>query len=252
MPATVTLELEPAAMTRVSVNAPCHAGEVAELAYEGLRFALPLDAQGAGSLAVPGFRGASEAMLGLGGREAREFTIPFREIERIDRVAVVWETPDAAEAPGAPALHAFEFGARPGTPGHVSPAEPRSFETVRRTGGGWLAAYEPAHGKGRRIEVYSFWRRFGGPSGVVRLGLDPAAGAGDCAGAAAGAADYRVLRMTGGRLERPRLGRIAPRDCTVLAGAGGPEGARDPGRSAGRSSGRFIDAAVDDLVVRRR
>lgn len=229
---TLTLDLVPGAMTGVIVDSPCHAGTVAELAYDGLRFAIELDDRGTGSVAAPGFQGSAEAALSLEGREPMAFNLPFRNIERIDRVAVAWEATDGL------ALHALEFGARPGSSGHVSPTAPRSFEDVRRAGGGWLSAYEPAKGKGQRIEVYSFWRRHAGPVGVVHLGFDPGhpTQAADCEGAAAAGTDYKVLRSVAGHVERPRLGRIGAIDCTVLAG--------------GRE--RYIGDAVDDLIVRRR
>jgi hypothetical protein len=77
---------------------------------------------------------------------------------------------------------------------------------------------------------------------VVKLAL----GTGDVAGACGNShpggvrvvdgANYVVLRLNAGRLERSRLGRVAPLDCTVLAGGGR----------------RYIGNAVDDLIVRRR
>jgi hypothetical protein len=232
LPATLTLELGPAAMTEVFVDSPCHRGEVAELTYDGLRFAVALDGGGSGSIQAPGFRRSAEATLTLPGREPIGFTLPFRDTGRIDRVAVAWERPAGLD------LHAFEFGARPGTGGHVSPERQRSFEAVRRDGGGWLSVYEPAGGRGQRIEVYSFWRRQDGPQGVVKLALGtvpPGPGGPDACAEAAGT-DYTVLRASAGRLERPRLGRIGALDCTVLAGA----------------ADGYIGDAVDDLIVRRR
>lgn len=230
LPPTLTLDTAPGAMTTVSVDSPCHAGTVAELAFDGLRFAMPLDARGRGNIAAPGFQRSVEATLTLEDHEPITFSLPFRDIERIERVAVAWQTSDGL------ALNAFEFGARPLGEGHVHPGAPRSFEAVRREGGGWLSTYAPAEGKGQRIEVYSFWRRYAGPSGVVRLGLDPGRPGEGCAAAEAAGADYEVLRSSAGRLERTRLGRIGALDCTRFAGG----------------AGRFIGDAVDDLIVRRR
>ena len=239
-PPTLTVAARPAAVTEVAVDSPCDRDVVAVLAYDGLRFAIPLNFRGAGSLEVPGFQRSTEATLTLEEGGELNFNLPFEGIERIDRVAIAWEEPAAL------ALNAFEFGARPGGQGHLTPEAPRSFEAVRREGGGWLASYAPEEGKGQRIDVYSFWRRHAGRSGVVKLALDPdaAAESGLCAGrrpggradGAAGGLDYVVLRATAGRLERSRLGRVAPLDCAVLAG-----GTR-----------RYIENAVDDLIVRRR
>ena len=238
VPPALVVEAGPGAMTEVIVDSPCHAGAVAELVYDGLRFAIPLDVRGAGSLAVPGFQRTSQAELSIRPRNAAEavaedsiaFEIAFRDIERVERVAVVWEEPADL------ALHALEFGAATGSAGHVRPGQPRSLGEVRPEGGGWLESYAAAGDAGQRIDVYSYWRRYGGPSGVVKLGLAP--GEAPCGepGTEVTGADYRVLRATGGRPERVRLGRVAPLDCTVLAGRAGP----------------MIGDAVDDLILRRR
>ncbi len=233
VPPTITLDTGPAAVTRVTIDSPCHRGTVAELSYDELRFAVPLDGEGRGSLAAPGFRPSSTARLVFADGRRTGFEIAFREVDRIDRVAVVWDTPVDLS------LHAFEFGALPGTAGHVRPGHTRSFEAVRRDGGGWLATYEAAGDVGQNVAVYTFWRRYGGPSGVVKLALDPGlrggAGGATCRQGTAGPADFKVLRSTGGRPERPKLRRLAPFDCTEIAGGGA-----------------MIGDAVDDLIIRRR
>ena len=231
VPPAVTLEVEPAGMTEVIVDSPCHMNEVAELSYDGLRFGIALDRRGAGRVDVIGLQNASDAILRLPDGSTRTFGIPFSDAERIDRVALVWN------APVRLALHAFEFGAAPRSDGHVRPGHPRSFDQVRRKGGGYLTTYRRVDGIGQQIQVYTFWRRFAAPEGVVNLKLDLASTGGaerpdGCGGAGPGP-EFKVLRSVAGELERPRHARLAALGCTAVAGT-------------------YIGDAVDDLIIRRR
>jgi hypothetical protein len=219
----------------VIVDSPCHAGTGAELSYETLRFGIALDATGAGSVAAVGFQQASDATLRFANGDSIAFNIPFADTERLDRVAMVWDLPVVLE------LHAFEFGAAPGSPGHVRPSNPRGHSEVRRQGGGYLLEYEPVYGAGQHVDIYTYWHRNGGKAGVVqlKLGVDSgkgAAAAGACGDSALGRPDFSVLRSIAGRLERPRSFRVAPLDCATVAGV----------------PNRYISDAVDDLIVLQR
>jgi hypothetical protein len=232
LPALV-LDVKPAGLTEVIIEAPCQANTVAELAYDGLRFGIALDTAGNGSIAAVGVQRASDAVVRFDDGETLEFNIPFADMERIDRVALVWEMPVDLE------LHAFEFGASPLSPGHVRPDQPRSFAEVRRRGGGYLTKYRPVGDIGQRIEVYSFWRRHSGDTGVVDLKLDFASRvsegpSGTCGQGALSEPDFTVLRARAGVLERPQRRSLAALDCAAVAAM----------------EERYIGDAVDDLIVR--
>ncbi|MDH3668059.1 MAG: hypothetical protein OEN23_14120 [Paracoccaceae bacterium] len=233
VPASLTLDVRAAAITYAIIESPCHAGTVAELGYEGLRFAIPIDGAGTGTIAAPGFQNASDATIRFADDARLNFSIAFNDTEKMDRVAV------ATEAATELQLHAFEFGAAPGGPDHVGPANPRRHDDVRRSGGGYLLEYAPVDGTGQSVEIYTFWHRRRGGEGIVRLDLGlgrdsgPAAGCGG--GGAGGTPDYVVLRTQKGKLLRPRLGLLAPIDCAALAASGG-----------------FVPDAIDDIVVRKR
>ncbi|MCH8953294.1 MAG: hypothetical protein IID49_14405, partial [Proteobacteria bacterium] len=238
VPPALILDIRPAGLTEVIIDSPCHAGTVAELSYAGLRFGVALDRAGAGSVAAVGFQQASDAVLRFSGGETKEFNIPFADTERMARVAVAWEAPVALD------LHAFEFGALARSEGHVRPDRPRSFSDVRRRGGGYLLEYRPVGGVGQNISVYTYWRRHGGHSGVVRLELDFASRdarrrTDTCGGGAHAEPEFTVLRSVAGKLERPRRRRLASLDCAAVAATAG-------------AADRFIGDAVDDLIVLKR
>ncbi|MEM7211943.1 MAG: hypothetical protein AAF479_08625 [Pseudomonadota bacterium] len=166
IPPAMTIDVRRAARSIVSVNAPCHANTVAELRYSGIHLAVPLSDQGRGSLEVLGFEPNAPALLTFVNGEKIDFDLPFKGIDRVSRVAVVWDTPIHLE------LNAVEFDGEINGPDHVRPSQPREFEDVRRTGGGFLTSYRGYAGIGQNAQIYTFWHRRGGRSGVVELLID--------------------------------------------------------------------------------
>jgi hypothetical protein len=234
IPPALTLDVKPAAITQVIIEAPCQAGTVAELSYDGLRFGIALDRNGDGTIGAIGLQPSSEATLRFADGKGHKFNIPFSDTDRMDRVVLTWDMPVTLN------LHAFEFGARGDSDSHVRPDHPRSFAEVRRHGGGYLLEYDPVRSKGQRIEAYTFWRRHAGPSGVVKLKLDYAdrddgASPDTCGTGAHAAPGFTVLRSMAGVLQRPRHRSLAPLDCTAVAAM----------------EDRYIGDAVADLIVPR-
>ena len=228
----LTLDIRPAGMTEVIIESPCHAGTAVELSYETIRFGIALDTAGNGSIAAAGFQRASDAQLRFGDGTQIAFNIPFADTEKMDRVALVrGPTPNLV-------LHAFEFGASPGSLDHVSANNPRNHRQVRRSGGGYLLQYQPVNGIGQRIEIYTYWHRGGGKAGVIKLklGLDPSeivTQSTFCGDAAFDQPKFLILRSEAGRLERPRILRLATLDCDAVAGM----------------ANRYISDAVDDMII---
>ncbi|HUF57227.1 MAG TPA: hypothetical protein VMM55_11780, partial [Thermohalobaculum sp.] len=219
------------AVTTVAVSAPCQAGTAAVLDYGGLSLAVPLDAGGKGAIDVPGFKSRMDATLTFEDGETMPMTLPFEEIQRVERVALVWDMPVGLE------LHALEFGADRDSDAHVGPEDERSFNDVRRSGGGFLQAFAPADGAGQHARVYTYYLRAGGPSGVVRMMVDFAsrrAGAdGTCGDGPLASPGFTVLRTSRGMEERPIRSRLA------AAGCGGDA----------EAAGEMIGNAVGNLVI---
>lgn len=231
----LTLDIRPAGITEVIIDSPCHVSTTAELSYDTLRLGIALDPKGAGSIAAVGFQQASDAKLRFADGEEIDFNIPFIDTEKLDRIALVWEMPVKLE------LNAFEFGADPGGSGHVRSENPRSHRDVRRQGGGYLLEYPSVNGVGQNVDIYSYWHRNGGRAGVVKLklgieGPKGAAASEICGDGALASPDFTVVRSAAGRLERSRFLRLAPLDCTTVAGA----------------ANLYISDAVDDLIVLQR
>lgn len=233
----MTLQVRGAGETMVFVEAPCHAGTVAELSYSGLRLAVPVDEHGRGSVSVLGFEPSSAAVLSFWDGKKFQLDLPFKGIDRVSRVALAWD------APVELGLNALELGAPVDSRGHVRPGAPRSFDEVRKDGGGWLAMWLPVAGVGQSVQVYSWYHRDGEAPGVVRLLVDfvsrdrdrrPSA----CGSGADAAPQFVVLRSNAGRPERPVVRQIAALDCAVVASQGGDT--------------RLISGAVDDLVITSR
>jgi hypothetical protein len=169
-------------------------------------------------------------------RDGRElnFELPFVGLRRLNRVALVWDAPVVLD------LHAFEFGADPGDQGHVFPGNRRSFDEVRRAGGGFLTTYSSIGGIGQNMQIYSYWDRRSDRTGVIELAVDYATRSRErrpetCGGGSFAAPAFLVVRSEDGELQRPLNSRLSAVDCGGLSG---------------RSM--LIEAAIDDVIVRGR
>ena len=237
IPPAMTIDVRRAARSIISVDAPCHADTVAELEYSSLRIAVPLDSKGRGSQMVLGFEPNAPALLSFVNGETIDFDLPFKGIGRISRVAVVWDLPVNLE------LNAIEFGGTSGSAAHVNPNNPRRFEDVRRTGGGFLNTYRSYAGIGQNAQIYSFWHRRGGQQGVVELMIDYASRNrdlldGTCGDGKYAAPNFLILRSEDARLERPIIRKLAAIECSRVAEEKGDK--------------RLISGAVADLLVVQR
>ena len=194
-------DIRPAALTELIVTAPCMAGTVAELDYGDLRLGIVIDSNGHGELLVPGFEPVMPAALSFADGSRHEFDLRFSGLTQVDRVAVAWE------APVLFSLNALEFDAEPGSAGHLSPANPRSYNDVRRSGGGFLSAYAPVDGVGQSVQLYTHVTKQSGKAGVVKLMLDyTSRDLGDpatCGDAPLAQPEILLLKSDKGQLARP-------------------------------------------------
>ena len=158
-------------------------------------------------------------------------------MDRVSRVAVVWDMPVELE------LNAIEFDGTIGSPDHVHPENPRGFDEVRRSGGGFLDTYRGYAGIGQNAQIYTFWHRKGGRHGVVELMIDFASRSrdgleGTCGDGIYAAPNFLVLRSEDGRIERPVIRKLAAIDCSSTVKE--------------TSGNQLISGAVSDLVVLKR
>jgi len=208
---TATTAVQPGALTRLTVSAPCVAGSAAELAYGDLRLGVAIDSTGRGELVIPGFESVMPASLSFTDGTRLELDLPFSGLSQIDRFAVASDDVTAFE------LNALEFGAAPGATGHLSVANPRSFDDVHRTGGGYLTSYAPVGGVGQTVQVYTHITKQGGKSGVIKMMLDHAGrtgdGSGTCGAAAQAQSEFLILQSDHGLVERQVIGGTGSPDC---------------------------------------
>ncbi|MGF1554164.1 MAG: hypothetical protein ACFBWO_16930, partial [Paracoccaceae bacterium] len=235
VPPSVTLDVRPAGETDLMINSPCHADSVAEARYHDMRFGVAIDRAGRGRLTMFGFELSAEAELTFADGETLSFSVPFTAVERTERVALVWDAPVALN------LHALEFGAEPGSEGHVNADRRRDFDVVRRRGGGYLTVFEPVGGVGQSVQIYSHWVRRGGNSGVVRLYLDfesrDIERREDACGTGAHARpSFTIVRSSRGRIEDPNVRRLGAVDCDDV----------------GKDGLVLIGAAVRDIIIAQR
>lgn len=215
-PPAVTVDPQSAGRTELTIVSPCHAGRAVEIAYSGLRLGIPIGADGRGALVLPGFQDNAPAQLRFPDETAIDFELPFRNLDRVHRVAVVWDLPVRLE------LHAQEFGAPEGSAAHVRPDNPRSYENVRRTGGGYLERFRPVGSAGQNARVYTFIARPGGPRGVITMAIDfvsrqDASKPETCGSGALAAPRFSVVRSAEGVMEVPQTQRIGAVACDRIA-----------------------------------
>ena len=165
----LTAEAGPDAVLRTTVLAPCDPGVRVEIRHEGLRFAVETGPDGRIDAAVPAMSpdAALEARFADGTVLRARVAVP--EAARLERVAIV------TDGWSALALHAFEFGARRGSIGHVhSGAEWPRMGALRRLG-------DPAIGAPLLSEVYTLPAGRLGSLGGVRLEVEAVVTAANCA-----------------------------------------------------------------------
>jgi hypothetical protein len=162
-------EAGPDAVLRTTVLAPCDPGVRVEIRHDGLRFAVETGPDGRIDVVVPAMSAdaALEAHFADGTVLYARAAVP--EAVRLERVAVV------ADGWSALALHAFEFGARRGSIGHVhSGAQLPRMGALHRLG-------DPGIGAPLLSEVYTLPSGRLGSLGGVRLEIEAVVTPANCA-----------------------------------------------------------------------
>ena len=234
-PPSTVIDVLRAARTRLSISAPCQANSVAELTFSGIRFAVPLDEEGQGEVSALGFEANAQALLQFADGTEVDFDMPFKNVDRVVRVALVWDSPVNLE------LNALEFGGALNGPMHVHRDNPREFSDVRRNGGGFLNSFRSVNGVGQNVEIYSHWKRAGGKQGIVQMMINFASRSRDrlpeaCGDGPLAAPQFLVVRSMEGQVERPILRKLAALACSEV--------------TQENSGKELILGGISDLLVR--
>jgi len=168
---TVTAQASPAPLANVDLmfSAPCHFNERVTVHHSGLMFTATTDDDGNLWILVPALTATAVYIVELASGSGAVATTQVSGLDQIDRVALQWTGNSGFE------IHAREFGAEYGQPGHIwsgvdTPS--RTSQVVRLGDAHQLAP--------RMVEVYSFVREMADTSGTVALSIEAEVSAINC------------------------------------------------------------------------
>jgi hypothetical protein len=128
----IALTAEPAALLKLTVDAPCDPEARVVIRHAGLAVTERVSATGLLDVVLPAFSDIAEVSVAFIDGETLNARTMVQDMALYDRVAVQWQSPDAFQ------LHAFEFGATFDSAGHVWAATPRDAGHALRATGGFL------------------------------------------------------------------------------------------------------------------
>ena len=154
----------PGAMLDASIYAPCDRSAQVQVSHAGLTFDAQLGDDGQLLTQIPALsvEGLVE-MRFADGRVASDQT-PVTDLADIDRIALQWNAPISV------ALHAYEFGAQYGDPGHIHAGNP---QVPGAQGRGFLTLLGDVNRMGSQVaQVYSYPRGQSPLTGQVSLEIE--------------------------------------------------------------------------------
>ena len=172
-PPRVDVLPRPAGLTEFVLDSPCRKLQIVRIHYAGLEFIRTIDEQGSLEFALDCIAGDAipvEFILADGSQVSKKI-VTF-DLDRVTKIAVVWSAPVNLD------LHAFEYAALPGTPGHVwqgapsSMSDAKSLATKDQRGHGFVSTTSSGKERGTKLEVYTFWQEPSQKAGVVNMALD--------------------------------------------------------------------------------
>lgn len=158
---------------RVTVMSGCRTGQTVVWTYGGAEFQAILDNAGRAEFTVDAFAGtATPVELKFTDETIVSLPVEARDLDKVSKVAVIWRAPVNLD------LHAFEYAALHGQPGHIHAAAPSSPAAAREwieksaRGHGFLSTHSSADAARDRLEVYTFLHKDGQMSGLVQTAVD--------------------------------------------------------------------------------
>lgn len=165
----------PGGRVTLTLEASCSADERVEVSHEGLVFTLATSVLGRAEVVVPALRPEARYTVRLDGGGELSATANVPEADSYDRVALHWH------GEGAMSIHAFEFGARQGDPGHVYRARGDEFAALAGLQTGeFLRLGDDRVDDPVIAEVYSFPTGAVDRSGIVRVNIEAEVTATNC------------------------------------------------------------------------
>lgn len=146
-------------LIRLTVMSACDPGMRVDVTYAGLEFSGVTDAQGHLDLAIPVLSEEAEITYRIGAEAPVTALVAVPDASAYRRVALAW--PSVADV----ALHALEFGADPGSDGHVTHDRGATTEGHGRV----VRLGSPEVADGGLVEIYSFPAGADAHGGTIRL-----------------------------------------------------------------------------------
>ena len=164
---TVTTEALPAAMVALDIMDPCQANARVVVEHSGLTLPGQTDAMGILTMDIPAFESPAFFTVRLPDGATASALTDLPEFANYTRVGVQWQEDRALE------LHAMEFGATYGDPGHIWRDNPGFVARAENGEGGFMtylgnvAVEDPM-----LAEIYTFPRDTLENDGTVRLTIE--------------------------------------------------------------------------------
>lgn len=196
---TATAAARPGAMVAVSMTAPCQPNERLTVHHNGVMFSAATDASGQLDLMVPALAADAVFILAFANGDGAVAQAQVDDIDQYDRTILQWRGPAGFQ------LHAREFGANYGTPGHVWSGSEQTITGIASGENGYVQRLGHAGGaEPLMAEVYTY------PSGQTKR-----SGSIDLSVEAEVTPDNCGREIEAQTLERDRTGGIKTRDLTL-------------------------------------
>ena len=205
--------------SRFSIADPCRAGQAVTFKYVGVSFQRKVGSDGRLDFILDCFAGdRSPVEIGFEDGSTLSRNAVARDMARVSKVSVLWSANVNLD------IHAFEYAARFGKPGHVWAAAPSSPDDARRVsraegrGRGFISHVSDGGNLGSHLEVYTFWHHRRQDGGVIRLALDYASRGSTPQGETCGSGpmaevEFLVLKLTRGAEFSRTEGAFQPAAC---------------------------------------
>ncbi|SDI80733.1 hypothetical protein [Aliiruegeria lutimaris] len=171
--ASLTAKAKPSAMLALEITAPCEAGKRVEIRHEALVFAETLDSSGKLQIQMPVLREAAHVTAQFSDGQVLATSAVIPDLAEFERIGLQWQGETGVE------LHAFEFGAARGHPGHIHAGNPRSPRRAELLGAGFMVKLGSAQ-DGPQAEIYSFPAADAQYEGMVRMSVELAVSEANC------------------------------------------------------------------------
>jgi hypothetical protein len=163
----------PAGLMGIAIASPCRPNQTVHVLYAGIELVHALGTSGEVRFDIDCIAGDDfpvDILFEDGSRNTLK--VAALDLARVTKIAVLWRASVNLD------LHAFEYAARPDSPGHIwagapssaKEAEAKMAETGR--GHGFMSSVSSGGEAGTKLEVYTFLRQAEQKSGIISMALD--------------------------------------------------------------------------------